>query len=545
MIPGGVDSVGLTHVVPDVLVWYSQSGGYVTNGPIVNLNDQAGNLGNWEPYASVLGDSTFLIEANTFANDGSVTYQNNAITLQPAAGGQAKVVPAFYADAGTPFKGILNLSRQNGNPGRVAGDKRVGAVNYITAAETSLGQLPEFKSDTRWNNNPIYFDINRYVSAQPFSLDTATLTPTPLAKAWDFVYGPLVKAEVPLTQPEVSRTGGTVTALDNGNFVVVIHDKTGYSDPAANVTTFAIITPTGSIVKANTLVDPRDIWDNVTAFKGGFVVRCHETLYFYDNAGNLQGSVDNNASSGLSIDTGRGDGVRTASDIRSDYVFVAARSPNAGDGGVWVAAWDARTRAFVAKVQVVDQAAGFINDRVAMAVDALNRLCVAWVHKPNINFGNQVAARVFSFDGKSFTPLTHSFFPFVNYDPDGSLLMTTIQPTVAMTTRQICIAGKGTVNNLNNPAAGPNTLPETTLYTVISHPAPVSSTPPTIKATKSGSNLIISWDAALGDFTLQSSTAVTGAWSNVVPQPPIVPVAGQNTMTVVIGSGNTFFRLAK
>jgi hypothetical protein len=29
-----------------------------------------------------------------------------------------------------------------------------------------------------------------------------------------------------------------------------------------------------------------------------------------------------------------------------------------------------------------------------------------------------------------------------------------------------------------------------------------------------------------------------------VPQPPIVPVGGQNTMTVVIGSGNTFFRLS-
>lgn len=548
MLPGGTDSVGLTHVVPDVLVWYNQTGGYVTNGPISNLADQAGNLGNWEPYASVLGDSTFLIEANTFANDGLLQNQNNAITLQPAAGGAAKVVPAFYSDAGAPFKGQINLSRQNGNPGRVAGDKRVGAVNYLTAGETSLGQLPEFKSDTRWNNNPIYTDVNRYVATQPFSLDTATLTPTPLAKAWDFVYGPFVTATPPLNQPEVSRTGGTVAALDNGNFVIVLHDKTGYSDPAANVTTFAIITPTGTIVKTNTLVDPRDIWDNVAAFKGGFVVRVHETLYFYDNAGNLQGSVDNNASSGLSIDAGRGDGVRTAADIRSDYVYVAGRSPNAADGGVWVAVWDARTRAFVAKTRVDDQAGGALgaaNDRVAMAVDAQDRLCVAWVHKPTPDFQNQVAARVFSFDGTSFTSLTHSFFPFVNYDPDGSLSpagdgISTITPTVAMTTRQICIAAKGVLNNVNNPAAGGNTLPETTVYTVINHPAPISVEGPRISISRSGNQVVISWDASAGAFTVQTRDSLTsGSWSNAtagnVPPPVNLP----------IGPGNQFIRLAR
>ena len=132
----------------------------------------------------------------------------------------------------------------------------------------------------------------------------------------------------------------------------------------------------------------------------------------------------------------------------------------------------------------------------------------------------------------------------MNYDPDGSLGLTTIQPSVAMTLREICIAAKGTVNNVNNPAGGPNTATETTLYTVISHPAPVSSTAPTITATKSGNNLVISWDAALGSFTLQSTAALPGGWSNVVPQPPIVSAGGRNTMTVAIGSGNTFFRLS-
>lgn len=539
MIPGGVESVGLTHIVPDQLVWFSQSLNSVTNGPIVNLGDQVANQGNWEPYASVLGDSTFLIEANTFANDGSATYQNNAIILQPAAGGPAKIVPAFSSDAGIPFKGQINLSRQNGNPGRVAGDKRVGAVNYLTAAEVSLGQLAEFRSDNRWNNNPIYTDINRYVATQPFSLDLATLTPTPLAKAWDFVYGPFTTSTPPTSSPEVTRTGGTVAGLDNGNFVIVLHDKTGYVDQGVgNATTFAIISPDGTIVKGNTLVATQDIWDNVTAYKGGFAVRVHEMLYFYDNAGNLQGSVDSNASADLSMDGGRGDGLRTASDIRSDYVFIAGQSGAQAIGGVWVAAWDARTRAFVGKTRVDDQAGGFTgfsNDRVALAVDAQNRLCVAWAHKPTMmDFQmDQVAARVFSFDGRNFTPLTHSFFPFVNYDPKGDLLLTTIRPTVTMTSRQICIAAKGTVNNLNDPTAGANTAAETTLYTVINHPAPIAGAGPKVSIEKSGNEVIVSWDASAGAFTVQTRASLTsGSWTDAtagnVPPPVHLPIVQDN-----------------
>jgi hypothetical protein len=552
--PGAIASVGLTNIVPDVLVWYNQTGGYVTNGPINNLADQAANLANWEPNISVLGDSTFLIEANTFANDGSLLNQNNAVTLQPAAGGAAKVSYAFSTDAGVPFKGQLNLSRQNGNPGRVAGDKRVGAVNYITAAETSLGQLPEFKSDSRWNNNPIYTIDRRYVASQLFSLNTTTLVPTPLAKAWDFVYGSFVTTDEPVNTPEVSRTGGTVAGLDNGNFVVVLHDKTGYSSAGVNnVTTFAIVTPSGATVRTNTFVDPRDIWDNVAAFKGGFVVRCHDTLYFYNNAGDLQGS-SLQAASGLTFGTGRNDASRVASDIRSYYVYLAGRSPEASENNpgeaVWVAIWDSRTRAFVASAQVSDGSPeNSRNNRVNLAVDALDRFCVAYANKADIvNFPNanwQVAARVMAFDGAKISYLTHSFYPFVNSDPTGEATLLTEKPSVAMTTRQICIAANGIVNSQNNPAGGGNTAAQTTFYTVISHPAPVSSTGPSITATRSGNNLTISWAASAGSFTLQSTPTVSPtAWTNVTPQPPIVPAGGQNTMTVVIGSGNTFFRLS-
>jgi len=49
--PGTIESVGLTRIVPDT--------------PVVKLETGVNALNNWEPYASVLGTSTFLIEGNT------------------------------------------------------------------------------------------------------------------------------------------------------------------------------------------------------------------------------------------------------------------------------------------------------------------------------------------------------------------------------------------------------------------------------------------------------------------------------------------------
>ena len=138
------------------------------------------------------------------------------------------------------------------------------------------------------------------------------------------------------------------------------------------------------------------------------------------------------------------------------------------------------------------------------------------------------------FDGTNITYLTHSFFPFVNYDPDGSLSLTTVNPSVAMTTRQICIAAKGTINSTNNPAGGPNTAAETTLYTIIGTPVGAA---PTLTAVHSGTSLVISWPASVAGFTLESTDSL--------PAPGWTPVGGvvNNSVSVAIGSGNKFYRL--
>ena len=51
-------------------------------------------------------------------------------------------------------------------------------------------------------------------------------------------------------------------------------------------------------------------------------------------------------------------------------------------------------------------------------------------------------------DPKAVTPLTATFLPFINVGKTNGVR--TLQMTVAMTTKQICIGAKGEINLRNN-----------------------------------------------------------------------------------------------
>jgi len=564
LIPGGAESVGLTHVVADQIVWYDSVADKADLGGLNPANEHTDNS-NWEGYAGVVSDSLFLIGYGTFASplDAGLD-QNFVVVKQPAMGGAGVLDWMFYSDyqkgIPSPAKGVINNSRNNGNPPRLAGDLRFGANMMITMAEASLGQIAQFQSsDNRWANNPIYNDPSnagtRYVCEQLYDLNglPGSLTGTPVTNAWDYVYG-ATKASSPLPSgnggQQLSRTGGRPNFLDNGNIVVMIDDKTCLSSSVGEVTTFSIITPQGAIVKGPTLADAHDIWDNMCAFKGGFAIRVHNLLHFYDDTGTESSfsPVDINVTSGLSFGTGREDASRIGGDIRSYYVYLAGQSPENGNGGnpsgqVYVAAWDSRTGNFITSVQVDDGEPGVdANDRVSVGVDDLDRVCVAWSFQPNkTDFTKrQVAARVYQFTGTEFASLTHSFFPFINHDsnPSNVLGFETYHPSVAMTRRQICISAKGMLNSTNNAAAGPDTVnggDEVKTYVVISHPAPVAAPQPDLTVTRSGSNLDLSWNVDAGLFTVQTTGQVKSTntvWvnftTNNVAPPVSVPIAATN-----------------
>jgi hypothetical protein len=526
--PGSIESVGLTRVVSDTVV----------------INPALDALGNWEPYASVLGNSVFLIEGNAFA-EGTTDMQRYVVKFQPVDNTPGKLGEAFFADNGTPFKGPINLSRQNGNPGRVAGDKRPGAVNFIAGGEASPHGFPEFQSDNRWNLGFDRLSDGRYGTVQTYKLDLATLGQTPLSKAQDSANGRLTSGD-PQGNNQITRFGGELVALDNGNFVSVVEDRSKVRNPDGNAAVATIFAPDGTIVKESFVVANGDIWSNVAAFKGGFCVRASGVLYFYNNAGELQGSTDQNTATGSSFDRGRGDGTRIGAHINSPYVFLTGKLTT--ENTVRLVVWDSRDRSFVGSADVSE--AGFSGgfDRANLDVDALNRITVSWVSQPPDYEQTQVAARVLAFNEfqHSITNLTKSFFPFVNAAKTGGIH--TLQMSVAMTTKQICIAAKGEINLENKPELGVTSPKEVNFYTVFSHPDPKDDpTPPvggsgaalTITDVKAAGNSVsLTWTGGTAPYLVQMKPSLSDSnWIGVLTT--------SNASATVTKVGNVgFFRVA-
>jgi len=336
---------------------------------------------------------------------------------------------------------------------------------------------------------------------QTYSLSGAPLAQAALCKAFDSINGRLTAGD-PGTN-EISRFGGDLAGLDNGNFVVVVEDRSKLHDPAAKATAAVIVAPDGSIVKDTFVVSPTEIWSNLAAYQGGFCVRVAGTFYFYDNEGEPQGTAPQTDDdlvdafgAAITFDSGRGDGTRIAAHINSPFVFLAGKAGT----DVRIAVWDSRDFKYKAQANVneLTVASGGTDeldfrvtfDRVNLAADALNRVVVTYEATPVGALAVQTAARVLAFDedGGAFSYLTATFYPFMNHD-DGSggvagTPIRVIRPSPAMTTREICIAAKGEINSANDPSLGADTPTEVNFYTVISHPDPKDDPTPPIGGPK-------------------------------------------------------------
>ena len=90
-ILGGLETTSMTRIVPDKIL-------FPTGLPAIN-----NPLGNWEPYTSVLGASTFLIVANTYA-EGTTDKQRYRVAFQPAAGGPTQRGRSFLPTTARPLR---------------------------------------------------------------------------------------------------------------------------------------------------------------------------------------------------------------------------------------------------------------------------------------------------------------------------------------------------------------------------------------------------------------------------------------------------------
>jgi hypothetical protein len=483
-----------------------------------------------------MGNSVFLIEHNTYAA-GTTDKQRYGVTFQKVDGGTPVHGEAFFADNGTPFTGQINTYRQNGNPGRVAGDPRPGATHFMAGGEANPNEYAAFRSDDRWDTGVVR--NGRFGAVQAYTLDPGTLQQTPSCLALDAINGRLTSGD-PNTD-QISRFGGDIVCLDNGNFLVVVEDRSKLHNPDTCATA-AIIAPDGSVVVDSFVIGAGSIWSNVAAHRGGFCVRLSGILKFYDNNGNFRGEVDQAEAYPASFipfvfDAGRGDAVRIASHINSDYVFLAGNGMQTDVPAIWVAAFDAVNLTFAGLRNVSElmeyeggtdeESLSYASlDRANLAVDALNRVAVAYEVLPFVTEWKMwsVAMRVLEFhpeDG-TFSYLTPSFMTFQNALPSELHAREISCPAVAMTTKEICVAAKGGVNVNGHPEEGPNSAGETNFYTVFTHPDPQEDpTPPAQGLTvewagisTDGNQVTVSWQAeGSGTVVIQSSSSPDGPWA--------------------------------
>jgi hypothetical protein len=579
-IPGSAEDVGLKRIVPDTLVWFKTATlSPQLNGFVTGADTAPGS--SVEATARLLGDSTFLLAASLRATNNSAMMARNLVLI-PANGGTPKLDSEYYDDTGTIYLQQSNEVRQDGNPGRVGGDMRYGATNYMTAAECTLFNYFEsayFSSDDRYSN-PFFNTITgdgsaRTYAVQNLAVNPLTLAVTPRHKVAEALVYPEHTNQVPALGQQTGRTGSSPFCLANGNFVVVGEDRSRLVEPTQNAAIAKIYAPDGTIVKSGFEVQTPgtdgSMWDSVGAWRGGFFVKPNGGIsYCYDNDGNFQGTITNNASSGVAFDTGRNDGTRFCSDIRSHYMFGAGKSPEANPGftNIMLCAWDLKTRLWITNTIVTspgnqdpttDGYGTRFMDRCNVACDAYDRVTVAYRLKPdNYLFNNdQIVARVFKFTGTNFIPLTPQFFAFIQHDGTNVLTGPNVgflskEPSVAMTPREILIYAEGTWNGIPNATNTPTTSgTESHCYTILSHPDPIPAPRPQMTITPGSQTTTISWQADAGLFVLQSSPAASPtSWTDVSPQPAITRTAyvdptDQYQMSVPTPTAPKYYRLVR
>lgn len=603
IIPGGLSSVGLTRVVDDT---------------IISENNGVAAFANWEPNASVLGGSVFLMSQNTYAllpsGSTSTAYQRHALVFQPVGGGPFDRGDVFFGDHFDPYRGQVNGSRQNGNPAVVAGDTRPGGVHIMAGAEASphnWGVAPADRSPTSFYPQDTFYslpdrwdlgltrafqvnpgpngNVDRYASVQSYWVDPSTLEQKPpMSLAQDAILGRLTSGDS--SDENAVKFGGDIMCLSNGNFLVVADNRSGLIGATGPYA--VIMDPEGNILKDSFAIDTAGLgyshWSNVAAFNGGFCVRYHGKMFFFDNAGSLQGTLDQQDGSTYPLDGegmpvvlgfSRGDEHRIASHINSDYVFLASMydkdlddDPGTIDDIKQVyglAVYNAQTRQYVAFVNINEMTAdhggtdadnffpdhndtgvGAV-DRVNLAVDALNRVVAVYETTiDGVNESPQVVCRVIEFDpsanpGEEFSYLTASFYPFMNYWTTSNNGIMSWRMSAATTTQAICIAANGKINLDNNPALGANSPEKVNYYTVISHPDPQSDpttpvTPPSAcpTVTSVDPDFAITEDGVVSGVTVTGTNFVSGQTEVSLRQtgaPTIIVPPAQ----VTVGGGGT------
>jgi len=448
-LPYSHEEAGVTVLVPDTILFKST----VAMGKY------------WEPFTDVFGDGTIAIIAGAFPEGKTEGYNSKVAFVAPD--GTISEYWAFYADNGTPYTGGFNETRKDGNPPRIAADRRAGGVRYITGQEATPFEYAAFRTDGRWEKDFVY--VGNQVAAVQIFEKTAT-GPKPITKVIDPVFG---SGDIEGTQTDQMRFGGDLQFLSNGNVLVVTENRNKSNELFTQQTVTATIfnAETGAIIKGpfNAAADggAHSIWANVAAFDGGFAVRTEGIISIYDNAGNLKHDAIAQNTWTTVKDTGRGDGVRIGASMKGSTVYILGPNP---DGDMALSGLNVLTgqpdKEILANEMELWDAGTF--DRGDIALDDNGNLCVAYVFKDINNMAlEQIVSRIFD---KDLNPLTPTFFAYTQFErPDTPNFMgiTSKEVNVSMDNNRIVIAADG---QTVDPDTSELTEPEHTFFVVLKNP---------------------------------------------------------------------------
>lgn len=447
-LPAEQSAAGIKTLVPDVWVFQLAQD----------------NKGNWEPYTDIFGDGTILVGGNTFP-DGLDGMNMKVAFVNPKTG-KVDEYWGFYSDAGKAYTGQFNEKRIDGNPSRVAADRRAGKARYAVGMEATPQYYDEFNTDNRWFRN---FDYDAQVAVVQL-FDKTDTGPKPITNVIDPLYMP---GDVAGAQGGAQmRFGGDIQFLSNGNFLAVVEDRSKTTVTGGNGSVGSVFDNDGKLIKGpfNCAGDDgvHDQWSNVAAFNGGFCVRASNIFTVFDNSGNMLYWFDQ-ADFSTVAEKGRGDGVRIGSNFGTNYVYFAGKDAN---GDMVVTRFDAvATKTGDALQDVKEILANEIDfvpgtfDRCDIGVDNNGNFCVAYMDS-SVTGTSQIVARVF--DNK-MDPKTPTFFAFTKHDGLTGDVEGFIgkAPNVSMDNQSIVIAADGVNWDTANNALTPN---EINYFTVLENP---------------------------------------------------------------------------
>lgn len=403
------------------------------------------NQGNWEPYTSAFGDGTLCLAANTEELGAVDADSERVVVAFFNTDGTVQEVPGFYysVSPAQPWNTNNDNIRKNGNPPRIAADKRAGATKYLVGNECTPWDFPDLFPT--WGAGWSY--SGTVASCQLFNKTASG--PSPIGPVIDPVNGTATSG----SQLDAQRYGGEIRALSNGNFISVVENRDAVYSSTTRAAVGSIVSgDTGLVIGApfNTnlysIDTSNDIWSGVAAFNGGFAVKGNMgsptdfQIFFFDNAGTAKGgwqavmrtdpATPLAPAGGFSTsvtETGRGDSFRLDSDIRNNYVYYAGKGISSPTGasnmGVYVTKIDANSRTTVKEAYVNEgcttTAALGGPDRVNVCVDENGTVFVCWGDKSNTGL-QQIAGRFYDSD---LEPLSDPFLVYTSSEANAESMV--------------------------------------------------------------------------------------------------------------------------